>query len=322
MKAISIVNFEGPAALTYGDVGTPRIGPKDVAVAVEASGANFVEALFARGFVGIELPWVPGIEAAGTVIAVGQEVRRVKVGERVAALTINNGGGYGGVAVTRSELVAPIPDSLDWIQAAALPANTTTAFALDGEVAHFGSQKAVLVLAAVGGLGSQVGQVAKLRGAGVVVGVVGTEAKKALALDLGYDDVVLREELTGDLGQQFDVVVDPVGGAVREAALGHLRFGGKLLSVGNASQSEPVLVDATQLWLSGTGVQGFNLGALCALEPERASSYLADAVAAVADGAVRIHVEGTAPLADAGAVLARIEGGATSGKWVLEHPAA
>lgn len=318
MKAVSIVNFEGPSGLEYGEVDVPEVGSSEVAIAVAASGANFVEALFSRGFVNIGLPWVPGIEAAGTIIGLGSSVRGLHVGERVAALTINNGGGYGGVAGTRAELVAPIPDEMTWTQAAALPANTTTAFALDGEVAPFAGQR-VLVLAAVGGLGSQVGQVAKLRGATKVVAVVGTQAKRALALHLGYDDVLLRDELGTVSDQEFDLIVDPVGGAAREHALKLLRFGGKLLSVGNASQAEPVLVDATHLWLSGTGVQGFNLGALCALQPEKARGYLHDAVTAVASGDIQVHVEGTAMLQDAAEVLARLEGGATSGKWVLEH---
>lgn len=321
MHAVSLVDFHGPSGLTLGEAPEPPLGPDDVAITVHASGANFVEALFSRGFVNIDLPWVPGIEAAGVVRAIGSRVTGIEIGERVAALTINRGGGYGGVAVTRADLVHRLPDNLDLVQAAAIPANTTTAFALDGEVAHFGPGQRVLVLAAVGGVGSQIGQVARLRGVDTLVGVVGNEGKRAVALDLGYDEVWLRSELPERTGEEgCDIVVDPVGGDSRVAALELLRFGGRLLTVGNASQAEPVLVDSTRLWLTGTGVSGFNVGALCALHPEKARTYLRTAIDAVASGEVRVHIEGTAPLAEAATVLSRIEAGQTTGKWVLLHP--
>jgi NADPH2:quinone reductase len=98
MKAIQITSYDGPDGLSYGEFPEPVPGPGQVSQNVEFAGANYVEALFADGFVANPLPWVPGIEAVGRVKALGEGVTGVTVGDCVAALTINDGGGYGQVA--------------------------------------------------------------------------------------------------------------------------------------------------------------------------------------------------------------------------------
>ncbi len=151
----------------------------------------------------------------------------LKPGDPVVALTINRGGAYGEVAVTNANLVAPLPPGMDPTLAAAVPANTTTALVALERVAHLKPGEHVLVHAAAGGLGSQFGQIARLLGAARTVGVVGSEAKRRAALDLGYDEVWLRSELGDAAGGQFDVVVDPVAGPTRQTSLDLLRLGGR-----------------------------------------------------------------------------------------------
>ena len=151
----------------------------------------------------------------------------LKPGDPVVALTINRGGAYGQVAVTNANLVAPLPPGMDPALAAAVPANTTTALVALERIAHVKPGEHVLVHAAAGGLGSQFGQIARLLGAARTVGVVGSEAKRRAALDLGYDEVWLRSELGDAAGGQFDVVVDPVAGPARQTSLDLLRLGGR-----------------------------------------------------------------------------------------------
>ncbi len=318
-KSIQIVAFDGPRALQLHDVPatTPKAG--EVSVDVTHSGANFVEVLFARGIVPLELPWTPGIEAAGTIRELGAGVTAPAPGTRVAALTINNGGGYGGIAYTNHHLVAPIPENMELDVASALPANTTTAMIALERAANLSPDESVLVHAGVGGVGSQFGQVARHYGVGHVAAVVGTPEKRKIAIDLGYDEAYLRSELDSVPKGRFDVVVDPVGGASRAASLGYLRLGGRLLVIGNASQAPPTQIDCTQLWLEGKAVVGFNLGAVAFNEPERVGTYLRRAVDLVAAGVVKVLISGTEPLERAGAVLEQIERGETSGKIVLVH---
>ncbi|GAB33305.1 quinone oxidoreductase family protein [Gordonia otitidis] len=322
MKAVQITSYDGPDGLSYDDIPAPEPAPGQIAIDVEYAGANYVEALFAGGFVPNPLPWVPGIEASGRIRALGQGVTGFTPGDRVAALTINGGGGYGQVAVTHAGLVAPMPAGMDPALASVVPSNTTTALIALERIAHLMPGEHVLVHAAAGGLGSQFGQIARRLGAGRVVGVVGSEAKRQAALDLGYDEVWLRSDLDGAEQGQFNVIADPVSGPGRQTSLGLLRLGGRLLAVGDAAQAGDQAVSSNTLWFGGTGVLGFNLGALSAAEPDLVGIYLRRALALVAAGEVTVHVAEQAPIQDAPRVLAALRDGTTVGKTVLVHETA
>ena len=243
----------------------------------------------------------------------------LKPGDPVVALTINRGGAYGQVAATNANLVAPLPPGMDPTLAAAVPANTTTALVALERVAHLRPGEHVLVHAAAGGLGSQFGQIARLLGAARTVGVVGSEAKRRAALDLGYDEVWLRSELGDAAGGQFDVVVDPVAGPARQTSLDLLRLGGRLLAVGDAAQAGDPMVSSNSLWLRGVGVLGFNLGAFTAADPRTTGVYLRRALNLAASGEVTVHIAERAPIREAPRVLADMAAGATIGKAVLVH---
>ena len=243
----------------------------------------------------------------------------LKPGDPVVALTINRGGAYGQVAVTNANLVAPLPPGMDPALAAAVPANTTTALVALERIAHLKPGEHVLVHAAAGGLGSQFGQIARLLGAARTVGVVGSEAKRRAALDLGYDEVWLRSELRDAAGGQFDVVVDPVAGPARQTSLDLLKLGGRLLAVGDAAQTGDPMVSSNSLWLRGVGVLGFNLGAFTAANPRTVGVYLRRSLSLVASGQVRVHIAERAPIREAPRVLADMAAGTTVGKAVLVH---
>ncbi|MGP5086951.1 quinone oxidoreductase family protein [Brachybacterium tyrofermentans] len=322
MKAVQITSYDGPDGLSYDEIPAPEPAPGQIAIDVEYAGANYVEALFAGGFVPNPLPWVPGIEASGRVRALGEGVTGFARGDRVAALTINGGGGYGQVAVTQAGLVAPLPAGMDPALASVVPSNTTTALIALERIAHLRPGEHVLVHAAAGGLGSQFGQVARVLGAARVVGVVGSEAKRQAALDLGYDEVWLRAELADAETGQFDVIADPVSGPGRQTSLGLLRLGGRLLAVGDAAQAGDQEINSNTLWFGGIGVLGFNLGALSAAEPNLVGTYLRRALNLVAAGEVTVHVAEQAPIQDAPRVLAALRDGTTVGKTVLVHETA
>lgn len=322
MKAVQITSYDGPAGLSYDEIPAPEPGPGQIALTVEYAGANYVEALFAGGLVPNPLPWVPGIEASGRVQALGESVTGFAPGDRVAALTINGGGGYGQVAVTQAGLVAPLPAGMDPALASVVPSNTTTALIALERIAHLTPGEQVLVHAAAGGLGSQFGQVARVLGAGRVVGVVGSEAKRQAALDLGYDEVWLRADLDTAEQGQFDVIADPVSGPGRQTSLGLLRLGGRLLAVGDAAQAGDQEINSNTLWFGGIGVLGFNLGALSAAEPTLVGTYLRRALNLVATGEVTVHVAEQAPIQDAPRVLGALRDGRTVGKTVLIHETA
>ena len=358
IKAMQITSFDGPAGLKYAEAPAPKPGPEDVALDVEYAGVGYIEALLAGGLIDLPLPYVPGLEAVGRVRSLGSRTAdtrsqtdaranadseagtdadgeadadveaglsspgphsTLKPGDPVVALTINRGGAYGQVAVTNANLVAPLPPGMDPALAAAVPANTTTALVALERIAHLKPGEHVLVHAAAGGLGSQFGQIARLLGAARTVGVVGSEAKRRAALDLGYDEVWLRSELGDAAGGQFDVVVDPVAGPARQTSLDLLRLGGRLLAVGDAAQAGDPMVSSNSLWLRGVGVLGFNLGAFTAANPRTTGVYLRRALNLAAAGEVTVHIAERAPIREAPRVLADMAAGATVGKAVLVH---
>lgn len=325
MTAVTIPEFGAAEVLRRATVRVPEPGPGQVAIDVAWAGANFAEILYRRGVVDVPLPFVPGIEVAGRIRAVGEGVEGLTVGQPVAALTIVDSGGYAEVVITSAALVAPL-DGLDLAMdtAAALPSNSTTAFLVLDRVARIEPGESVLVHAAAGGVGSQLGQAARLLGAGRVVGTVGSEAKIDSARSFGYDEVILRDRLA-DVGAvaavavagEFDIVVDMVGGPARRASLDLLAPMGRLVVMGNASGAEDIGLPANELWFTNKTVSGFNLAAFAAAFPHETGRALRRAVAAAAKGELRVETEAL-PLARAAEAHRRIESGATTGKLVLD----
>lgn len=322
MRAVTIPEFGGADVLRPAEVKAPEPGPGQVSIDVAYAGANFAEVLYRRGVVDVPLPFVPGIEVSGRIREVGPDVEGLRRGQPVAALTIVDGGGYAEVAVTSAELVAPL-DGLDLglDVAAAVPSNGATAFLVLDRVARIEPGDSVLVHAAAGGVGSQLGQAARLLGAGRVAGTVGAPAKVEAARRFGYDDVVLRGDLAGEVagltgGRGFDIVVDMVGGPARRASLDALAPMGRLVVMGNASGADDVGVPANEMWFANKTVSGFNLAAFAGTAPAEAGRALRRAVAAAASGGLRVQVE-ELPLERAAEAHERIESGATTGKLVL-----
>ncbi|MBB5918041.1 NADPH2:quinone reductase [Nocardia transvalensis] len=316
MRAITIPEFGPAEVLRAATVTLPEPGPGQVAIDVAYAGANFAEVLYRQGVVDVPLPFVPGIEVSGHIRAVGAGVEDLRVGQPVAALTIVDSGGYAEVVVTSADLVIPLDErSLSLATAAALPSNSTTAFLVLDRVARIEPGESVLVHAAAGGVGSQLGQVARLLGAGRVVGTVGSPEKIETARSFGYDEVILRDRLA-EAGE-FDIVVDMVGGPARRAGLDRLAPLGRLVVMGNASGADDIGISANELWFTSKTVSGFNLAAFAAAYPAQAGAALRRAIGAATSGDLRIQVE-TLPLTRAVEAHHRIESGSTTGKLVLE----
>ncbi|MFG1659935.1 zinc-binding alcohol dehydrogenase family protein [Micromonospora chersina] len=316
MKAVTIPEFGSADVLRLDEVPVPQPGPGQVAIDVAYAGANFAEVLYRRGVVDVPLPFVPGIEVSGRIRALGAGVEDLSVGQRVAALTIVDSGGYAEVVTTSADLVAPLDDlEIDLALAAALPSNSTTAFLVLDRVARIEPGERVLVHAAAGGVGSQLGQAARLLGAGQVVGTVSSQAKIPAAKAFGYDEVIVRDQLT--TAGEFDVVVDMVGGPARHSSLDRLAPMGRLVVMGNASGAEDVGIPANHLWFTNKTVSGFNLAAFSAAFPAEVGRVLRRAVTAAASGRLRVGVEVLA-LDRAAEAHRRIESGATTGKLVLQ----
>ncbi|MFG2111260.1 zinc-binding alcohol dehydrogenase family protein [Streptomyces sp. NPDC048718] len=328
MRAIEAGEFGGPEVLKAVDVDVPEPGAGQVSIDVAYAGVNFADLKArAEGYRVDTLPFRPGLEVSGRVRALGPGVTGPAVGQEVAALTA--GGGYAEVAVAEAATVFPVPAGIGLRTAATLPTVLPTAQALIHAIGRLQPGETVLVHGAAGGIGTVVGRLAKAAGAGAVYGTVSSPAKAAYAREHGYDEL-----FTGDFGQDpgalekavraatggrgVDLVLDPVGGAVFEAALAALAVFGRLVSFGNASSAEPWRVGQPELYPAGISVSGFSVLTLSQTAPEALRTLAEEAFAKVVDGTVVLPVTAEFPLADA-AEAHRLMGSRTStGKLLLK----
>jgi len=222
MKAIQITETGGPDVLKYVDLPTPRPGPNEVLVKAHAIGVCMPETLVRKGTYNWmpPLPVIPGIEMSGTVVEAGSEVRTLRVGQPVfvsAREFAFRGSCYAEYLTAAEHAVYPLPEGVDLDQAAGL-SNYQVAWHLLNTALKGFQYDSVLVLAAAGGVGTALAQLAKAAGKRVI-GVVSSDARAAFARSQGADATVDRKrgdivdqvkEVTG--GRGVDLVLDIAGG--------------------------------------------------------------------------------------------------------------
>ncbi len=320
MKAIRIHETGGPDKLRLDEVPLPIPGAGEVRLRVEAAGLNYVDTYQRSGLYAVALPYTLGLEAAGTITAVGEGVTEFKVGDRVASARMT--GAYAEEALAPAAQLVRLPDGLEARLGAAILLQGLTAHALATDVFPLKAGDVALIHAAAGGVGLLLTQIAKKRGARVVA-CVGSEAKVSLAREAGADEVIVttRESfaaaarrLTG--GRGVDVVYDSVGKDTFEGSLDSLRPRGMFVTYGNASGPVPafsplILTQKGSLFLTRPSVNHYV--ATTAELRDRA----ADLLGWVADGSLKVRVGATFPLAEAADAHRAIESRATTGKILL-----
>ena len=239
MRAIRFETTGGPDVLQVVEIDMPTAGPGQILMRHQAIGINFIETYQRTGLYPVKLPAIPGGEAAGVVEAVGEGVRRFKVGDRVA--TTNAGGAYAEASLVREDRAVKIPDGISTEVAAAVLLKGMTTEAFVRRTYPVKSGETVLVHAAVGGVGQIMTQWLKAIGA-TVIATVGSEAKAEKARALGADHVILYREqdvaaevrrITNGVG--VPVAYDSVGKDTFEGTLASLARRGLFVSFGNAS---------------------------------------------------------------------------------------
>ncbi|MBI3953177.1 MAG: zinc-binding dehydrogenase [Chloroflexi bacterium] len=244
MKAAYVKQFGSEDAFIYGDLPDPQIGPKHVLVRVKAAGINRGDLFRREGtYPGAapSFPFVPGWEVAGTIEAVGSEVKDRLVGQRVVA-TLAQGGYAELVAVHRAGTI-PIPASLSFEEAASIPMVFLTSWFALVKVARIEAGETALIQSGGSGVGMAGIQIARHLGAKVIT-TAGTDEKTARALALGAEVAVnyerhdfLPEAMRCTNNAGVNVVLESVGGAVLTKSIAALAPLGRLVIVGNSSRS-------------------------------------------------------------------------------------
>ena len=255
MKAIQIVEFGGPEVLKIRDVELGNPGPGQALIRVQAAGVNFIDIYQRRGTYPVKLPYIPGLEGSGIVEAVGEGVKNVGPGDRVAY--VHEPGSYAEKNLVEADHLIPLPPHFSFEQGAAFPLQGMTAHYLLHEFRKIKAGDVVLIHAAAGGMGLLLVQWAKHLGA-IVLGTTSSEEKKKIAQEAGADDVILytKQDFVKEVkrltqGHGADLIIDGVGkttfaGNLEAAALrGHIVIFGA--ASGPADPDFPQYVDGTFL---------------------------------------------------------------------------
>ncbi|MBE8476313.1 quinone oxidoreductase family protein [Streptomyces justiciae] len=303
MRRIRYESTGGPLFLE--EVAVPEPGPAELLVRCEAIGVTLP---VVRKVTEAAEPIPLGGEIAGEVVAVGAEVTRFRVGDRVTGLCF--GHGYADYAVLHEAMASPMPDSASSVDAVALVRSGLVASgALDA--ARPAKGEAALVTAAASGVGHLAVQLARARGAGRVVAAVSSAAKADFVRSLGADEMALYTD--EHWGEPVDYALDAVGGDLLTPALAALAPGGRLVAYSSGGGT----IQAYDLLVGAKSVIGFQMARIARGEPERYERWRTELWRLFEDGALKPAVHAEFALTDAAAAHSVIESRSNLGKVVL-----
>ena len=318
MRAIQITATGGPEVLTLHELPDPIPGPGHALIRIEACGINFIDVYLREGRYPSPLPFIPGQEAAGTVIALGPDVSEVAIGDRVAWCGLP--GAYAELAAIPAARLVKIPDAVTTQQAAAAMLQGMTAHYLAHSTYPIQQGDEVLIHAGAGGVGLLLTQIAHDLGARVFT-TVSTEEKAELSRQAGADIVINYREL--DFAAEvrkhsigLHAVYDSVGKTTFEQSLSILRPRGMMVLFGASSGPVPPfdlirLAGMGSLFITRPSLKDYS--ATDAELQVRAKAVLD----AVADGSLKLRIEHLYPLTEAAQAHRDLEARRTTGKVLL-----
>ena len=320
MKAAVYYETGAPEVFRYEDVPDPQVGPGDVLIDVEAVSIEGGDTLNRLGGDLARVPHVVGYQAAGTVAAVGADVRGFAVGDR--AVTVGLDGSHAERRATPEGFAWKIPDSVSTDDAACVPVPFGTADDCLFEFGHLQAGETALIHAGAGGVGIAAIQMAKRAGARVFATASSDdrlERLKELGLDEGinyvtHDFVAEGRRLTD--GRGMDVVVDSVGGVTLQGSINLLAYRGRCVTVGDAGRAAAEHLDISTMRGNNQTLSGYFLGAELLLSP-RPHAMIAGHLDAIGRGELKVVIDRTFPLSDAAGAHAYIESRQAFGRVLL-----
>ena len=302
------------------EIPDPVPGKRQVAVRVHACGVNFADTLIVQGKYQErpELPFVPGSEVAGEVIALGEGVKGIALGQRVMALT--SVGGFAEIALAAADTLIPLPDGIDFTDAAAFTVAYGTSHVALETRAQLKAGETLIINGASGGVGLTALEIGKMMGA-TVIGLASTEEKRVLVAERGADHVFdvadpeLRDKVKALGGA--DVGYDVVGGDAFNTMLRCMKFEGRLLTVGFASGEIPQ-VPANLLLVKNISVVGVYWGSYARNNPSVLMKSLVQLTQWLKEGQLRPHVSAVYSLDEATKGLEALANRQSVGKVVIK----
>jgi NADPH:quinone reductase len=323
MRAVLCTAFEGIKSLSIGETAEPHPRPDEVLIDVYAASVSYMDYLMVSGGYQMRppLPYVPGTDAAGVVVAVGSQVDRFRPGDRVTCEAWY--GGFAEQMTAKAGRTSRLPDNVDFVVGSTVLHIYLTAYYTLVDRARVEPGETVLVTGAAGGVGLACIEMAHMLGARVI-GAVGSAAKTAIVRDYGAEAVInyssedVRDRvkaLTG--GEGIDVCVDNVGGGLFGTLARLMRWNGRLLPVGFAGGEVPSLPMNLPL-LKNYSIVGVFTGAWADRFPDQSSRAADKVLQWVSEGKLRPHVDRVLPLERAAEAMSGIENRSVAGRIVLK----
>lgn len=329
MRALASVACGGPETLALIELSRPTPGPDELLIQVETCGINYPDVLVIEDrYQGRPArPFAPGGEVSGRVAAIGAGVSGFALGDRVAALTLL--GGFAEYDLAPAARTVRVPEDMEGAAAAMLLATYATSFHALVDRGGIRTGKSLLVLGAAGGVGLAAVEIAAALGAHVT-GMVSTEEKAAAVRAAGAAQCLIvadapvgaaaAKAFTAQLkaasgGEGFDLVYDPVGGALAEPALRALAWEGRYLVVGFVAGIPAIPLNL--ILLKGSAIVGVFMGAFADREPDRFRTNLEALFALHREGKLRPLISGRYPLARGGDAIAALRDRQAIGKLIV-----
>ncbi|MHC2273959.1 NADPH2:quinone reductase [Bradyrhizobium diazoefficiens] len=323
MKAVLCSSFTGPADLRLSEIDEPRPAGDEILIDVHAASVSFMDQLMVSGLYQMRppTPFVPGTEASGIVVAVGDKVTAFAPGDRVACSSWT--GGYAERMTAKESKSVRLPDGVAFEAAATVLHNYGTAYYALVERARAQAGETVFITGAAGGVGLAAVDLGRHFGLRVVAGV-GSDDKAALVRGYGASEIVnyrsedLRDRIKSiTSGQGIDVGFDNVGGAVFEQMARLMKWGGRLLPIGFASGEIPQVPMNLPL-LKNYSIIGVFVGAWAERFSAEAARMNVTLMQLLADGRIRPHIDRILPLEEAGDAMRAVANRTVQGRIVLK----
>jgi NADPH2:quinone reductase len=323
MKAVLCKSFGPPENLVVEEVAAAEPGPGEVVVAAKAIGLNFFDTLIIQNKYQFkpQLPFSPGAEVAGHVKAVGTDVTGIAEGDRVVAYST-----YGACReeiVVPARNVVPMPQSVDFAIAASLTITYGTSFHALKDRADLRPGETLAVLGASGGVGQAAVEIGKAMGARVIAGA-SSQDKLDFCRSVGADETInyADEDLKNRLkeltdGNGADVIYDPVGGDLAEAALRATAWNGRFLVIGFAAGDIPK-IPLNLVLLKGCSLVGVFWGSFVDRNPEHHITNMTTLLNWCVDGTIKPHIHDRIGLEDTAVALRAFLNREVKGKIVIE----
>jgi NADPH2:quinone reductase len=321
MRAVVCEAWGGPETLVVKNLLDLHPKPGEAVIKIRAAGVNFPDVLIIQKKYQVqpELPFSPGAEVSGDILAVGEGVTALKPGDRVAALCTT--GGFAEQIALDAARIIKIPESLSYEVAAGFMLAYGTSWHAVRDRAALLPTETMLVLGAAGGVGLSAVEIGKAIGAKVVA-AASTDEKCAICREHGADETInyetedLREGIKRTCGKGPDVIYDPVGGKFSEAAFRSIGWRGRHLVIGFAAGDIPAIPLNLTL-LKGASLVGVFWGSFVQREPANNMKGISEMLGWMKEGKIKPRISKTYALEDAPQALRDMAARKVTGKIVI-----